>query len=233
MFHNLDGHMDRLAKIAEGRSVRPQTAADGVTAILREAIATGTLAPGAMLRQDELAKNFGVSRMPVRDALRYLEAEGLVAIHPTRGAVVAAMNATDISELYALRELLEAEALRLSIQKQNPDSLRLAAEVLEQLDRENDVGRWGQLNREFHLALYRDCGNRRLLDLIEAQHTASDRYVRIVLSNLDYRERSQDEHRAMLLACMQGDRVAAVGHLTGHFRDASKALLNSMASRER
>ncbi len=223
--------MDRRGKIGEGRSVRPQTAADGVTAILREAIATGTLAPGAALRQDELAREFGVSRMPVRDALRYLEAEGLVAIHPTRGAVVAAMNAADISELYALRELLEAEALSLSMQKQNPDSLRHAASVIEQLDRETDVGRWGQLNREFHLALYRDCGNRRLLDLIEAQHTASDRYVRIVLSNLDYRERSQDEHRAMLFACMQGDRQAAVGHLTRHFRDACAALLDYMISR--
>lgn len=225
--------MDRLGKIGAGRNVRPQTAADGVTAILREAIATGTLAPGAALRQDELAKEFGVSRMPVRDALRYLEAEGLVAIHPTRGAVVAAMNATDITELYALRELLEVEALKLSMQKQNPDSLRLAAGLIEQLDRETDVGRWGQLNREFHLALYRDCGNRRLLDLIDAQHTASDRYVRIVLSNLDYRERSQDEHRAVLFSCMQGDEAAAIGHLTRHFRDACAALLDYMKSRGR
>jgi DNA-binding GntR family transcriptional regulator len=217
--------MDRLSGLAGAALQKPQTVADHVAGILREAIAAGALAAGTALRQDELAARFGFSRMPIRDALRLLEAEGLVTIHPTRGAFVARMDAIEIGEIYAVRELLETEALRLALPRLSAEALAKAAAVLDQIDAEPDVGRWGQLNRDFHLALYGACGNARLLALIEAQHNAADRYVRILLSNLDYRTRSQSEHRKLLAACRKRDAERAIDWLARHLREGSKTLV--------
>jgi DNA-binding GntR family transcriptional regulator len=216
--------MDRLSVLAAAEH-RPQTVADHVAAILREAIATGALKAGTALRQDELARRFGFSRMPIRDALRQLEAEGIVSIHPTRGAFVARMDGAEIGEIYAIRELLEVEALRLALPRLTAKDLADAASALDQIDAEPDVARWGALNHVFHLALYGPCGNARLLGLIEAQHNAADRYVRILLSNLDYRARSQAEHRKILAACRKHDQDQALMGLARHLREGSKALV--------
>lgn len=203
---------------------RPQTVAEQVASVLREAIADGSLAAGTALRQDHLAERLGFSRMPIRDALRQLEAEGIVQIHPTRGAHVASMDATKITEIYLLRELLECHALRLSVPRLGADHLDKAADVLTRIDAEPDVGRWGALNRVFHLAVCSACGNARLVALIEAHHNAADRYVRILLSNFDYRGRSQSEHRDLLAACRRGDVEAAVGVLQKHLSEGMETL---------
>jgi DNA-binding GntR family transcriptional regulator len=208
---------------------RPQTVAEQVADVLREAIARGALAPGVVLRQDELAERFGFSRMPIRDALRQLDNEGLVTIHPTRGASVARMDATEIREIYAVRELLEVEALRLAYPNFTEALLNQANLTLEQIDAEADVGRWGLLNRQFHLALYRPCGNERLTSLIEAQHNAADRYVRVLLSSLDYRAQSQAEHRALLAACQRGKKKEGVNCLIRHLREGSETLVRSIS----
>ncbi|RVB39081.1 GntR family transcriptional regulator, partial [Mesorhizobium sp. M7A.F.Ca.CA.001.16.1.1] len=162
------------------------------------------------------------------DALRQLEAEGIVSIHPTKGAQVARMDGAEISEIYALRELLECEALRLSLPNLAGDRLDEAEQVLDQIDAERNVGRWGALNRAFHLALYDACGNNRLLALIEAHHNAADRYVRILLSNLDYRSRSQTEHRDLLAACRWRDGDRAIGILRQHLREGSETLVSAI-----
>jgi DNA-binding GntR family transcriptional regulator len=207
---------------------KPQTVAEQIAAILREAIVEGSLKAGTPLRQDELAARFGFSRMPIRDALRQLETEGIVSIHPTRGAFVAKMDATEISEIYAVRELLEAEALRLAFPHLTDERLNEASSILDQIDVEADVGRWGALNRAFHLALYRPCGNGRLLNLIEALHNTADRYVRILLSNLDYRERSQIEHREILAACRSRDEEKGLMWLRKHLREGSETLVTAI-----
>jgi DNA-binding GntR family transcriptional regulator len=212
----------------EARAARPQTVADRIAAILREAIASGALAGGTALRQDELALRFGFSRMPIRDALRLLEAEGIVTIHPTRGAFVARLDAREIGEIFAIRELLEREALRLALPRLGETDLAEADALLVRLDREPDVARWGQLNRDFHLALYRPCGNARLLELIEAQHRATDRYVRVLLGSLDYRNRSQLEHRKLLAACRRRGEAQGLAWLSRHLRDGSDKLIRSI-----
>jgi DNA-binding GntR family transcriptional regulator len=100
--------------------------------------------------------------------------------------------------------------------------------VLDQIDVEPDIGRWGALNRAFHLALYSACGNARLLGLIEAQLNAADRYVRIYLSNPTQRARSQSEHRKLLAACRRRDIDQAEIWLTKHLREGGKALVKSV-----
>ena len=203
---------------------RPQTVAEQVANVLREAIADGSLADGTTLRQDDLALRFGFSRMPIRDALRQLEAEGIVQIHPTKGAHVARMDATEIREIFALRDLLESQALNLSVPTLGSEKLDEAAQVLARIDAEPDVARWGVLNRTFHLALYSACGNARLLGLIEAHHNAADRYVRMLLSSLDYRGVSQAEHRELLAACRKRDTAEAVRLLKKHLCDGMETL---------
>jgi DNA-binding GntR family transcriptional regulator len=219
--------MDPAGWVAEA-APRLQTAADHVADQLREAITRGALLAGAPLRQEELATRFGLSRMPVRDALRRLEAEGIVSIHPTRGAFVAKMDPAEIRDIYAVRELLEIEALRLSIPSLDAAKLDEAAAKLDEIDRELDVGRWGTLNRAFHLALYSACGNGRLMGLIDAQLSASDRYVRVLLSKLNYRVRSQSEHRALLGFCRARFEAEAVAELRRHLRDGAKRLADAI-----
>ncbi len=213
---------------AESVMQGPRTVAEQVANVLREAIASGTIKAGTSLRQDELAEQFGFSRMPIRDALRQLEAEGIVSIHPTKGAQVARMDGAEIGEIYALRELLECEALRLSLPNLAAAKLDEAEQVLDQIDAERNVGRWGALNRAFHLALYDACGNHRLLGLIEAHHNAADRYVRILLSNLDYRSRSQTEHRDLLAACREREGDEATSILRQHLREGSETLVGAI-----
>ncbi len=135
------------------------------------------------------------------------------------------MDRTEIAEIYAVRELLEGEALRLALPAMTDEDLAHAGAVLDQIDAEADVGRWGLLNRAFHLALYRPCGNGRLLALIEAQDNTADRYARILLSNLNYRTRSQAEHRRILAACRRRKIDQALKLLKQHLREGSMALV--------
>lgn len=222
--------MDRLAALP-GMNVRPMTIADQICKTLREAIVDGSLPSGIVLRQDELAARFGFSRMPIRDALRQLETEGLVTIHPTKGAFVAPMDAGEIREIYAIREVLETEALRLSCPWLADEALQEAARLLDQIDAEPNAARRGAFNAAFHSLLYSQCGNRRLLDLIDAHHAAADRYVRALLSDLDYHGRSQSDHRAMLSACQRGDAEGAVAALRSHLREGSQTLAAAVEGR--
>lgn len=220
--------MSPLDKLFGSEMKKPQTAADQVANTLREAIVKGTILSGAALRQDDLASRFGVSRMPVRDALRLLEAEGLVSIHPTRGAFVAQMDAVEISEIFTVRELLESAALRLAFPFLTTGILDQAERIQDQIDEEPNISLWGTLNLAFHMTLYNPCHNTRLLSLIEAQHGAADRYVRIFMSNIDFRGISNNGHRGIITACRQGDELLAVQKLTEHLQDGRHKLIGSV-----
>ncbi|WP_246660202.1 GntR family transcriptional regulator [Rhizobium sp. FKL33] len=205
--------------------IAPRTAADDIADRLREEILSGALAGGEIIRQDELAARYGVSRMPARDALRRLEAEALIQIHPTRGAVVAPFDPDAIREIYALRALLEGEALALSCPRLTENDLEQAETALARLEAERDPARIGALNSRFHLSLFAACGNLRLVDLIAREHAAAERYVRRLLTGLDHQDQSQAEHRAMLDACRRGDGDAAVATLRRHLEDGGRRLL--------
>jgi len=202
---------------------KPRTAADNVADVLRENIVKGTLHGGEALRQDELAEQFGVSRMPVRDALRQLDAEGLVTVHPTRGCFVALLDPNEIREIYSLRELVESEALQLAFPTYSSAVLDNANTILAKIDNNVDVGNLNSLNSDFHMMFYRGCNNSRLISLIESLHRASDRYVRMFMSDDEYGNVSQNEHRDILSACQKNDVRLAVNALKHHLnRGASK-----------
>lgn len=195
---------------------------------LRDAILSGVLAGGQQIRQDEIAEQFGVSRMPVREALRQLEGEGMVAFYPHRGAVVSELSYEEVVEITELRLLLEASALRKAFQSLGKEEFARAQEVLEQIDHEEDLGsRWGELNWRFHATLFAPAGRPRLLDLIKAQHTSFERYIRVHLTLSDY-EKPQREHYELLELCRENDLEAALELLSNHIGDTSEILLNHL-----
>jgi len=217
--------MKSLGDLATLAVQRYRTTPALITEVLREAILRGILEGGMQLRQDEIARTFGVSRIPVREALRQLEAEGLVVFKPHRGAVISALSTEEIQEIYEIRIALETMAIRLSIPHLTDADLERAGRILEEIDRETDTGRWSELNREFHATLYAPANRPHLFSLINTHRTNVDRYLRIYISVMKRKHRSQLEHRRILEACQQRDVEGAVKALEEHLRGASEQLV--------
>lgn len=223
--------LDLSAFVARHRP-RFRTATEFIEAALRDAILSGAVPGGAPLRQEDIAAAFGVSRMPVREALRQLEARALVEFHPHRGAVVAEISAADMADIGAIRAALEPAALRASLPHLTAADLDLAADLVAEMDAETDAGRMGELNRRFHMTLYARCGLPRLLGLVEQHLAAVDRYLRFQMAALDYNRPSQEEHRALLAACRTGDAEAACRVVVAHVEQAQVSLAAFLAERE-
>lgn len=211
-----------LLALLEAAAPRYRTATEYVEATLREAILAGTIAPGTPLRQEELAATFKVSRMPIREALRQLEAQALVDFEPHRGAVVVQITWLDAMDNYAIRAALEPQALRHSIPNLTDEDFSIAEEILAEIDLEKDPGRMGELNRRFHMTLYAQAGLPRLIALTEQHLATADRYLRFHLAAVG--DMGQDEHREMLAACRARDESAAVSALARHHGRASAAM---------
>src|SRR5580704_14671862 len=168
-----------------------QSAPDLIRDQLRQAIFAGKFQPGDPLRQEELADRFGTSRIPVREALRQLEAEGLVALHPNRGAVVAALSLQEVLEMLDIRIALECRALYLGVPNMIDSDFEAAAKILKSYDREPRPQRWGEMNWRFHETLYLPCNRPKLLAMIEANFGHVNRFVRTQISMASGKEKPQ------------------------------------------
>ncbi|MCW1244355.1 GntR family transcriptional regulator [Pseudomonas sp. SAICEU22] len=188
---------------------------------LREAILDGRLPSGTALRQQELADLYGVSRMPVREALRQLEAQSLLTVVQHKGAVVAPLITSNAVETYALRSVLEGFALRLSIPLLDDNDLAMAAQYIDQLEGQANYAEIARLNRLFHMSLYHRAPNAKLLDLVERELNEEERFVRFHLSSMGLGKLTQDDHRAMLAAAKAKDIDQAVRLLEEHLEKAS------------
>ena len=220
---------ERLAAAPlESVDIRRQTITDAVSESLREKILSGELAEGAQLRQDAIAAAYGVSRIPVREALRQLESEGLVTFFPHRGAVVAELSLGEIEELFENRALLECDLLARAMPKQTEADLAAAAAILDAYEAafdKADVGKWGQLNWTFHAALYAPANRPRSMALVQNLHNNTDRYLRLQLLLTGGVARAEEEHRSLLALCRRGDSTAACDLLRRHILDAGTDLV--------
>ncbi len=210
---------DLAANVLQQRST-PDLIADA----LRTAILRGTYESGQSLRQDEIATHFGVSRIPVREALRQLEAEGLVTLHLNRGAIVSVLTSVEAQEIYEIRSALEVKALELAIPKLNKSDLEKATVIQSAIEQTTDAAYWTQLNWEFHATLYAASERPRLLAMIKMLHINVDRYVRMQMAQRDYLE-PQKEHYQILAACSQGDTKTALSLLKVHIDSAGEQLV--------
>lgn len=196
---------------------------------LRRDITRGRWADGAVLRQEDLAAEYAVSRIPVREALAVLQAEGLIAIETHRGARVVRLTPDDLMEIFDLRLLLEGEALRLAIPGHTPRSLNRIRHLQDDLELEAEPAGWMAGDRAFHEALYAPCERPRLLDLIRHHRLIVERYGLAALTPDSRRADWGDEHRALIDAVAAGQADTAVAHLRGHLIDTRDAILKALA----
>jgi len=199
---------------------------------LRNDILQGVFKSNAPLRQDEIAVRFGVSKIPVREALQQLKAEGLVTFFPNRGAVVSALSSAEADEIYAMRIALETLALQRAIPHLTIADLSRAEALLNELDQETQVARWSELNWEFHALLYRPANLSRLMSWVSTLHTNVARYMLLYLAGMAYQAASQQEHRALLAACRQGQIDLACDLLRHHLQSAADQLVTFLQQQE-
>jgi DNA-binding GntR family transcriptional regulator len=214
-------------------TLKHRTLAAAICDRLRKAILDGTHPSGMQLRQDALAATYGVSRIPVREALFQLEAEGLVRIVPHKGAVVSGLSIEEVNDVFDLRALLEPRLLEASGPK-------LMAEDFARIDRiqsafvtavkARDVVRWGELNADFHMALYAQAALPRTLSVVQSLLQTSDRYTRVQLSTPAAMLRAEREHHALAEYCRNGDFEAARTLLAAHVESVRADLVTLLGA---
>ena len=200
------------------------SAADRIADSLRAEILGGGLAAGSPLRQDAIADRFGVSHIPVREALRHLSAQGLVTLRPNRGATVSRLSPEEARELLEIRCVLETQAVRWALPLADAELFALADRILAESERTDDVARWMKHNWRFHSALYQRAARPRLLAMIETLDVQIDRFIRVLITGSDYRRQAQAEHRAILAAYKVRNANAVASLLEQHMTETSRLI---------
>jgi DNA-binding GntR family transcriptional regulator len=199
---------------------------------LRIRILRGELAPGAQLRQDKIAQEFGTSHIPVREAFAQLEARGFVTIIPNRGAFVSAMTRDEAQELQSMRVALELLALDSAIDAFAGHDASAARAILE-IDREaGDVDQWSKDNWAFHRAIYAPCGKHHLMNVLESLWQKADRYLRLVWQLASWQDASFAEHLRILEAVEAKDKRLAKRLTKEHITAAGAVMVEALSSHQ-
>ncbi|MEC8292708.1 MAG: GntR family transcriptional regulator [Pseudomonadota bacterium] len=210
---------------------RTASAATIVFEALRKAIIEGELQDGEPLRQDEIARMFNTSRIPVREAISRLEEQGLVKSQRYKGAVVAGLSLEEASEVFDFRALVECEVIRRAVPQMSPTLLAEARAYCEEFAASPNPMDWGDLNRKFHGALYSACALPYHISVVDNAMDRIDRYLRAQLVLSDGMERANIEHLAILEACEKGDAERAAALTLAHIEGAKASLAEHMKSR--
>ena len=208
-----------------------QSVPETVAASLRKRILAGEFTDGEQLRQEAIANAYEVSRMPVREALRQLEAEGLVRLQTHKGAIVTTLSPADVGELFDLRAMLEVDLLHRAVPRMGEHDFAAGEDALARLEaayRGRDVGGWGDLNWRFHRSLYAAADRPQTLAITLNINNQANRYIRLQLFLTGAFERAEREHRTMLDLCRDGRRDAAVAALRRHILDTKDDLMEAM-----
>ena len=188
---------------------------DAVVDGIRDMILKSRLKPGDHLRQDELANTFGVSTMPIREALRQLQAEGLVTFRPRRGATVATLSASEYEEIYRTREELETLACRWAaedFERIPTDKLKLLLEKIDTAEaNQDDVHRRLQLVREFFFTVFEASEKRHLLRILSNLWDLSQQYRLYFSSRPELVPQRLSNYRNVYQACRARDPEALIG----------------------
>src|SRR5580693_10564559 len=179
-----------------------QSLAAAVVERLRDKILHGELREGEQLRQDAIAAEFQISRIPVREALSHLAAEGLITIVANRGAVVSALSPDEIMQMFETRAVLECYMLRHAIPNMKKEDFQSAEDILgyyeQSLEKDSEVKSWGQWNWSFHSALYAPANRPVMLSFLKTLNINCDRYTRLHLVFTRDLHRAGKAHRELL-----------------------------------
>lgn len=196
-------------------TAKSDTIATRIGRTLADRIISGAIEAGARLRQDHVAEEFGASHVPVREAFRLLESQGLVVSEPRRGVRVAGFTLDEVREVAEMRAALEALALRNAFPHMTKAILDKAEEANRAGDRAGDVHAWEEANRTFHRIILTPCGMPRLLKAIDDLQTASARFL-FSGWRAEWEAPTDRDHRAILDALRAGQSDLAVAVLTRH-----------------
>jgi DNA-binding GntR family transcriptional regulator len=195
---------------------------------LREKILTGELREGEQLRQDAIAKEYETSRIPVREALTHLAAEGLITIVANRGAIVSALSPDEIKEMFETRAVLECYMLRCAIPNMKEEDFQIAEDILkhyeESLENDSEVKSWGSWNWSFHSALYAPANRPVMLSFLKTLNSNCDRYTRLHLVFTRDQHRAGQAHRELLDVCKTKNVEQASEALWKHITEAGEYL---------
>jgi DNA-binding GntR family transcriptional regulator len=199
-----------------------------VVSALRSDILSGRLAPGSRIRQEELAQQYDVSRIPVREALRQLESDGLVTLRANSGAWVANLNAEEFIEIYKIRERLEPLALRESVPHLKDEQIAQLDDLRVAMSEATNVEDFLRMDREFHLLTYSGARMTNLNDMIERFWNTTQHYRRMFTENASPERRwiINAEHRLLVEALRRRDQDEAERVLFGHIRRTRLDLVN-------
>jgi DNA-binding GntR family transcriptional regulator len=222
----VEPHVERHVDPREPDGYEP--ASNVILQGVRQLILDGKLAPGERIRQETLAAEYGVSRIPVREALRQLESEGLVTLIPHSGARVARVDFDECVELYRIREALEPEVLAQSVPHLSEEQIadmRARMEAVEAAA--SDPHTWLEEDRQFHLASYRAAPMPRALKLVEGFWNQTQQYRRAYIASLapERLEVVHLEHRLILDAIERRDAPDAAERQRQHIRRTRVGLL--------
>lgn len=208
---------------AANRLVR-STVVEMVVADLRRRILSGQIAPGTPLRQEALAEELGVSRIPLREAIRLLSSEGLVDLQPHRGAYVKPLSIEEVKEFFDLRVQLEPWLLRMAVPHLTDADLKQAEALVDLMD--NAAGdEWSRLNWRLHEMLYQPANRPFALNIVRTLHEKSERYLNHRTLSVPQRIHARREHLALIDLCRSGDVEAAAVALDRHIADTTSQVI--------
>jgi DNA-binding GntR family transcriptional regulator len=203
-----------------------ESAASRIASELRTEILHGQLAPGSRLSQLSIAERFGVSRIPVRDALQMLAGEGLVHPSTNATAVVIGMSIPELQELYELREAVEPLATQIAVPKVGRADILTMRKQMTIMETSRETPIWLHANAEFHAAIYKRAGRPRMIDLVEQLRRLTDRYLYMHLEVIGQTEHLHAEHAAILTAVESGDPALAAKLTREHLATSHDFILS-------
>jgi DNA-binding GntR family transcriptional regulator len=218
--------LEDLARKMSGDSSAPHHIAN----ILREAIYRGIFTEGSPIHQGQISQRLGVSPIPLREALRLLETEGLVEFRGYRGAFVTELSLEEARELYEMISALETNLMRIAFDGITRRTVQEAENVLDSMERETDCIRWRDLNFLFHALFYEPADRPLTVDIISRLREKTDRTIRTHLDSM--RKESERQHREILAAVAAGDLEASVAALKKHLDYTSNDLQSWMRSEQ-
>ncbi|EDP64325.1 F0F1 ATP synthase subunit A [alpha proteobacterium BAL199] len=211
----------------------PESRGEVAYARLKEAIQAGLLKPGERIREIEMAERLSMSRTPVREALRRLEADGLLTFAPYRGMVIAELDHQAVMELYQMREVLEGTAAGLAARHASEAEVAVLRDIMVTDPGDDaDPQRLAQHNRQFHGALYRAAHNRYLLKTLNVLRDAMALLGMTTLSLTGRSDTAFDEHEAIVRAIEEHNPEAAEAAARAHIRSAQRARIRIMFGEE-
>ncbi|WP_238121057.1 MULTISPECIES: GntR family transcriptional regulator [unclassified Xanthobacter] len=204
-----------------------QSLTDQIVSEVRQRIITGQLPEGTPLRQEKLAAELGVSRVPLREAIRQLEAEGLVVTELHKGTVVSSLSLAELTEMFEIRVQLETWLFALAIPRMGEADFALADAVIAE-SAASDVNSWGDFNWRFHSALYAPSGRTIALKMLKGVHDNANRYVNLQLAVVADVEHELVDHRNLVAFARLGDVEGGVKLLRKHIETVADNLVRSL-----